>query len=154
MSVTSSRLRHQGVPGLQAQKWASTENTSASASVTGTTLARVWPIISTISIGRLDMPQLPVSSRGAHLPRARVPESRPARQSRSFNLASSGKPVSAVADHPLLLAKRIGQLSADLGGDLLLIIHAVIIGHPVLRHPERAEQDVPERKRAGEIGVT
>ena len=30
MSVTSSRLRHHGVPGLQAQKWVSTENTSAS----------------------------------------------------------------------------------------------------------------------------
>ena len=55
MSVTSSRLRHQGVPGLQAQKWVSTENTSASTIVIGTTLAIVWPSISTTSSGRLDM---------------------------------------------------------------------------------------------------
>jgi hypothetical protein len=55
MSVTSSRLRHQGLPGLQAQKCASTENTSASAIVTGTTLAIVWPSISTTSRGKLDM---------------------------------------------------------------------------------------------------
>ena len=38
MSVTSSRLRHQGAPGLQAQKWVSTENTSASTIVMGTDL--------------------------------------------------------------------------------------------------------------------
>src|SRR5260221_8606482 len=55
MSVTSSRLRHQGVPGLQAQKWVSTENTRATAIVMGTTLAIVWPSISTTSRGRLDM---------------------------------------------------------------------------------------------------
>src|SRR3977135_4168563 len=56
MSVMSSRLRHQGVPGLlQAQKWVSTENTRATAIVMGTTLAMVWPSISTTSRGRLDM---------------------------------------------------------------------------------------------------
>ena len=55
MSVTSSRLRHQGVPGLQAQKWVSTENTTASTIVIGTTLAIVWPNISTTSKGRFDM---------------------------------------------------------------------------------------------------
>ena len=55
MSVTSSRLRHHGVPGLQAQKWVSTENTTASTIVIGTTLAIVWPNISTTSKGRLDM---------------------------------------------------------------------------------------------------
>ena len=55
-SVTSSRLRHHGRPGLQAQKCASTENSSASASVTGTTLAMVWPSISTISIGQRHVP--------------------------------------------------------------------------------------------------
>src|ERR1700681_4717636 len=55
MSVTSSRLRHQGVPGLQAQKCVSTENTTATAIVIGTTLAIVWPSISTTSRGRLDM---------------------------------------------------------------------------------------------------
>src|ERR1700733_10197729 len=55
MSVTSSRLRHQGVPGLQAQKRVSTENTSASTIVIGTTLVIVWPNISTTSKGRLDM---------------------------------------------------------------------------------------------------
>src|SRR5229473_6304227 len=55
MSVTSSRLRHQGVPGLQAQKCVSTENTTATAIVIGTTLVIVWPSISTTSRGRLDM---------------------------------------------------------------------------------------------------
>src|ERR1700687_3906269 len=55
MSVTSSRLRHQGVPGLQAQKCVSTENTRATAIVIGTTLAIVWPSISTTSRGRLDI---------------------------------------------------------------------------------------------------
>src|ERR1700685_2112621 len=55
MSVTSSRLRHQGVPGLQAQKWVSTENTRASTIVIGTILVNVWPNISTTSKGRLDM---------------------------------------------------------------------------------------------------
>ncbi len=55
MSVTSSRLRHQGVPGLQAQKCVSTENTSASTIVMGTTLAIVWPSISTTSSGKSDM---------------------------------------------------------------------------------------------------
>src|SRR5229473_3353801 len=55
MSVTSSRLRHHGVPGLQAQKWVSTENTRATAIVMGTTLVIVWPSISTTSRGRLDM---------------------------------------------------------------------------------------------------
>ena len=53
--MTSSFLRHQGLPGLQAQKYVSTENTSASAIVTGTTLAIVWPSISTTSMGRLDI---------------------------------------------------------------------------------------------------
>src|SRR6266446_441221 len=55
MSLTSSRLRHQGVPGLQAQKCVSTENTRATAIVIGTTLVIVWPSISTTSRGRLDM---------------------------------------------------------------------------------------------------
>ena len=55
MSVMSSRLRHHGVPGLQAQKCVSTENTTASAIVIGTTLAIVWPSISTISKGKFDM---------------------------------------------------------------------------------------------------
>ena len=55
MSVTSSRLRHHGVPGLQAQKWLSTEKISASAIVTGTTLVKVWVRISTISMVRVDM---------------------------------------------------------------------------------------------------
>ena len=41
MSVTSSFLRHHGFPGLQAQKCVSTEKTSASPIVTGTTLAIV-----------------------------------------------------------------------------------------------------------------
>ena len=37
----SSRLRHHGVPGLQAQKCVSTENTSASPIVIGMTLVMV-----------------------------------------------------------------------------------------------------------------
>ena len=53
--MTSSLLRHHGFPGLQAQKCVSTENTKASAIVIGTTLAIVWPSISTISSGKFDM---------------------------------------------------------------------------------------------------
>ena len=37
----SSRLRHHGVPGLQAQKCESTENTTASTIVIGTTFSIV-----------------------------------------------------------------------------------------------------------------
>src|SRR5258705_9190867 len=55
MSVMSSRLRHHGVPGLQAQKWVSTENTRANTIVIGTTLAIVWPNISTTSRGKFGM---------------------------------------------------------------------------------------------------
>src|SRR5437764_12891273 len=55
MSVTSSRLRHHGMPGLQAQKWLRTENTTASPIVIGTTFSIVWPSISMTSRGRLDM---------------------------------------------------------------------------------------------------
>ena len=51
----SSRLRHQGLPGLQAQKCESTVNTRASAIVTGTTFAIVWPTTSMTSIGKPDM---------------------------------------------------------------------------------------------------
>src|ERR1051325_7317004 len=59
MSVTISRLRHHGAPGLQAQKYDSTENNSASTMVIGTTLAMVCPNISTISSGKLDMAASP-----------------------------------------------------------------------------------------------
>src|SRR4029079_8611509 len=55
MSATSSRLRHHGSPGLQAQKCESTANTTARAIVIGTTFAIVWPIITTTSNGKLDM---------------------------------------------------------------------------------------------------
>src|SRR5690242_15410404 len=58
MSVTSSRLRHQGTPGLQAQKWVSTENTTARTIVTGTTLTMVWPSMLRTSSGRVDMNRL------------------------------------------------------------------------------------------------
>ena len=51
----SSRLRHQGLPGLQAQKCESTVNTRPSAIVIGTTFAIVWPTTSMTSIGKLDM---------------------------------------------------------------------------------------------------
>src|SRR3954464_7121095 len=52
----------------------------------------------------------------------------------------------------VLLAERIAQLSAELLRHRL-VIDAVIVGQRILRHPERAEHDVPERKSAGEIGV-
>ncbi len=55
MSVINSRFCHQGLPGLQAQKWVSTENTTASPIVTGTTLAIVCPNISATSRGKFDM---------------------------------------------------------------------------------------------------
>ena len=51
----SSRLRHQGLPGLQDQKCESTVNTRASAIVIGTTFAIVWPTTSMTSIGKPDM---------------------------------------------------------------------------------------------------
>src|SRR5438046_2376909 len=51
-----------------------------------------------------------------------------------------------------LLTEWIGQLPTDLGGDLL-IVYAVIVRQPALRHAERAEQDVPEREGAREIGI-
>src|SRR5687768_11460859 len=60
-------------------------------------------------------------------------------------------PARAFPDHALL-AEWIGQLSADLGGDYL-IVHTVIVRQPVLRHAERAEEDVPEREGACEIGI-
>src|SRR4030088_1157702 len=60
MSVTSSRLRHQGLPGLQAQKWVNTEKISARTIVIGTTLAIVWPSISTTSRGKLDIAPHPI----------------------------------------------------------------------------------------------
>src|SRR5436305_11409441 len=50
-----SRLRHHGAPGLHAQKYDSTENSSASTMVIGTTLAMVWPNISMTSRGRVDI---------------------------------------------------------------------------------------------------
>jgi len=55
MSVTSSFLRHHGFPGLQAQKWVSTENSTANPIVTGNTLAIVSPNITTTSKGKFDM---------------------------------------------------------------------------------------------------
>src|SRR5262249_26838219 len=55
MSVTSSRLFHHVVPGLQAQKCVSTVNTSASTIVTGTTFSMVWPSIKTTSKGSPDI---------------------------------------------------------------------------------------------------
>src|SRR6266702_6003451 len=112
MSVTSSFLRHQGLPGLQAQKWVATENVSASPRVTGTTLAMVWPNISTtcpdsdisassdqtardatrlhlgVLLGAVDQPDLP--------------ESRPARQ-RANACAEFGLGTCARRDDQLAL---------------------------------------------------
>src|SRR5207237_6308526 len=51
-----------------------------------------------------------------------------------------------------LLAEWIGQLSADLGRNLL-IVYAIPLRQLVLRHPERSKQDVPERKGARKIGI-
>ncbi|WP_461328243.1 hypothetical protein [Bradyrhizobium diazoefficiens] len=53
--MTISRLRHQGVPGLQAQKCSSTVKTAASARVMGTTFAMVSPSIRATCMGRLDI---------------------------------------------------------------------------------------------------
>src|ERR1700759_5461111 len=50
-----SRLRHQGPPSLQAQKWVSTVKKTASARVIGTTFSMVVPNITRISSGRPDM---------------------------------------------------------------------------------------------------
>src|SRR5581483_1972762 len=50
-----SRLRHHGPPSLQAQKWVSTVNRTASASVIGTTFSMVVPNITRISSGSPDM---------------------------------------------------------------------------------------------------
>ncbi|MGY4327709.1 hypothetical protein ACVWWG_002126 [Bradyrhizobium sp. LB7.2] len=55
MSVTISRLRHHGTPGLQAQKYSSTVKTTASANVVGTTFAMVSPSIRATCMGRLDI---------------------------------------------------------------------------------------------------
>ncbi len=55
MSVTSSRLRHQGLPGLQAQKCESAVNTRATAIVIGTTFAIVCPTTLITCIDKSDM---------------------------------------------------------------------------------------------------
>src|SRR5215472_11500340 len=54
-------------------------------------------------------------------------------------------------DHALL-AEGESELSDDFGRHRGLVL-AIAFRQPVLRHPERAEQDIPDRKTAGEIGV-
>src|ERR1700677_884523 len=83
----SSRLRHHGVPGLQAQKWVNTENTTASTIVIGITLVIVWPSISTTSRARLDMaaPHL-IRDLRVTRPCLKSHESRPAARSRCLHI--------------------------------------------------------------------
>src|SRR6185437_7477685 len=52
-----------------------------------------------------------------------------------------------------LLTKRIDQLSADLMRHRLIAVDTVIIRQLAFRHPERTEQNIPDRKRPGEIGI-
>src|SRR5260370_16957181 len=51
-----------------------------------------------------------------------------------------------------LLPERIGQLSADFGRNGL-VVHPIIAGKLAVRHPERSEQHIPDRKGPGEIGI-
>ncbi len=46
MSVTISRLRHHGLPGLQADQWVSTAKQMPSAMETGTSFKKVSPTTS------------------------------------------------------------------------------------------------------------
>src|SRR5215475_9101452 len=51
-----------------------------------------------------------------------------------------------------LLPEGIGELAADLPRHRRFVL-AVILGQLALGHPERSEQNVPERERASEIAV-
>src|SRR5258707_6657602 len=154
MSVASSRLRHQGLPGLQAQKWLSTENTSASATVTGTTLAIVWPSISTTCTDS------DISASRDRTAR-RMPHSGPGQPGLGPGYQNPGAAASVppltlanrVSEPVALVAKWIGQLSADRGGHGLIVGDAIVLGKHVVGHPKGAEQDVPDRKRPGEVGI-
>src|SRR5258708_9267860 len=53
---------------------------------------------------------------------------------------------------PLLMPERIGQLPANLGGKRL-IVHAIVTGQLIFRHPEGSENDIPDRKRPGKVGI-
>src|SRR6266576_3619858 len=52
-----------------------------------------------------------------------------------------------------LFPERIGQLPGKLARERRLVLDAVVARQPVRRHPEGAEQDIPERKGAGKIGI-
>jgi hypothetical protein len=47
-----------------------------------------------------------------------------------------------------LVPERIGQLSANLGRERL-IVHSAVVGESVFRHPEGSKKDIPDRKRPG-----
>src|SRR6478672_8282417 len=51
-----------------------------------------------------------------------------------------------------LLPKRVSELPTNFVRNVP-ITSAVVFRQPVFRHPERAKQEVPDRKRPGEIGV-
>src|SRR5882724_8117827 len=51
-----------------------------------------------------------------------------------------------------LIPKRIGQLPANLGRNQL-VVDAIMIGQLIFRHPVGPEQNIPERKRSGEVGI-
>ena len=84
-------------PDCRPRRCASTENTSASAIVTGTTLARVWPSISMISVGRFistGVPNSPAARDGVWTRRLKAgriscPCERAARRSRRHRRAAS-----------------------------------------------------------------
>src|ERR1700753_3458014 len=62
-------------------------------------------------------------------------------------------PVAEQAGCPTdLLPERIGQLSDNFAGKGL-IADAVAVGELVFRHPERPEQQVPNREGSGEVGI-
>src|SRR5258708_23216663 len=51
-----------------------------------------------------------------------------------------------------LIPERIGQLPPNLGRNQLAV-EAIMIGQLLFRHPVGPEQNIPERKRSGEVGI-
>src|ERR1700694_2840893 len=51
-----------------------------------------------------------------------------------------------------LMPKRIGQLSANLRRDGL-IVDAIVIREPVVRHPKGPKQEIPDRKSPGKVCI-
>src|SRR5579863_4205868 len=51
-----------------------------------------------------------------------------------------------------LLAKRVSKLPNNFIRNARIVL-SVVLRQPAFRHPEGPEQDVPDRKRTGEVGV-